>query len=379
MENNDIGAPSDAALFYQMPPTEQPHSPMHHWRIFSDHSYPLLDTLDNLPNFDSKHLDFEMPNSSLLPPLPPTASLVSVDSETSEKPSWQIGAAPVVPTAGLDRGKSVVSGDLCMAGGGADGCIKDCGKKKKAKPRRKNASLQASLTKLMQAGPPISLARKRMEPEELAELAKVDPMKAKRILANRKSAAKSKEKKERNVIELQKKEEWLEIEVVNHINNIVLCKRQITVVIVHAKEIRIKLEAMQEEDRSKPELNLSSSMLMPAAAPSYRYDTLYHAESLKDLPRPPQAHSAVSKGIHGLEDENKNLDVLSSYRSPGDLFAPFSSNLLLHQFHNPPSQQHLNPLQPQLSMPNPLAPSGPSFTGHYGPNFSNFCNFNKQN
>jgi len=121
-----------------------------------------------------------MPNSSLLPPLPPTASLVSVDSETSEKPSWQIGAAPVVPTAGLDRGKSVVSGDLCMAGGGADGCIKDCGKKKKAKPRRKNASLQASLTKLMQAGPPISLARKRMEPEELAELAKVDPMKAKR-------------------------------------------------------------------------------------------------------------------------------------------------------------------------------------------------------
>ena len=29
-------------------------------------------------------------------------------------------------------------------------------------------------------------------------------------------------------------------------------QRQITVIVVHAKEIRIKLEAMQEEDRSKP-------------------------------------------------------------------------------------------------------------------------------
>jgi len=31
-----------------------------------------------------------------------------------------------------------------------------------------------------------------------------------------------------------------------------MMQRQITVVIVHAKEIRIKLEAMQGEDRSKP-------------------------------------------------------------------------------------------------------------------------------
>ncbi|KAK7357240.1 hypothetical protein VNO80_16524 [Phaseolus coccineus] len=375
MENNVIGAPSDAALFDQRPATEQPHSPMHHWRTFFDHSYALLDTFDDLPNFDSKHVDFEMLNSSLLPQLPPTASLVSVDSETSEKPREQSGFAPVGTTAGLDRGKSVVSGDLCMAGGGADGGIKNC-KEKKAKPRRQNASLQASLTALMQAGPAISLARKRMEPEELAELARVDPKKAKRILANRKSAAKSKEKKKRNVIELRKKVDWLEIEVINHINNIPMCKRQIRVIIVHVKEIRIELEAMREEDRSKPELDLSSSMLMSAAAPPYSYDTLYHAESLKDLPRTPQALSAVSKGIHGLEDENKNLDVLLSYRSPGDLFSPFSSKLPLHQFHNPPSQQHLNPQQPQLSMPNPLAPSGPSFTGHYGPNFSNF---NQQN
>ncbi|WVY97976.1 hypothetical protein V8G54_030127 [Vigna mungo] len=91
-----------------------------------------------------------------------------------------------------------------------------------------------------------------------------------------------------------------------------------------------------------------------------------------------KALSAVLNGeIQGLKDENRNLQVLLSC-SPGNFFSPFSSKLPLHQFHNPPSQQHLNPQQPQLSMRSPLPPSGSSFTGgHYGPN--NFSNFNQKN
>lgn len=61
-----------------------------------------------------------------------------------------------------------------------------------------------------------------------------------------------------------------------------------------------------------------------------------------------------------------------SYRSPGNLFSPLPSKLPLHKFHNPPSHQ------PQLSMRNPLPPSGPSnFPGNYGPNFSNFNHKNQ--
>jgi len=83
----------------------------------------------------------------------------------------------------------------------------------------------------------------------------------------------------------------------------------------------------------------------------------------------------LKEEVHDLDDENKNLDVLLTYRSPGGFSSPFSM-LALHQFRNPPSQQHLNPEQAQFSMPNPLCPCGASFTGHYGPNFSNF---NQQN
>jgi len=180
MENNATGAPSDAALFHQMPATEQPQSPSHDWRTFSDPTYPFLDTFDDLPSFDTKLFDFEILNSSMPPPPPPTAPLVVVDSETSEKPNEQSGAAPEGPTDGLDRGESVVSVDLCMAAGGADGGgDTDCGEKK-AKPRRQNITLNAKLTALMQAGPAVSLAKKAMDPEELAELARVDPKKAKR-------------------------------------------------------------------------------------------------------------------------------------------------------------------------------------------------------
>ncbi|KAH1191253.1 hypothetical protein GmHk_20G058576 [Glycine max] len=54
--------------------------------------------------------------------------------------------------------------------------------------------------------------------------------------------------------------------------------------------------------------------------------------------------------------------------------------LALQQFHNPPShdQQHLDPQQAQLSMPNPLPSSSTqSFGGEYGlNNFSNFSQLN---
>ncbi|BAT94299.1 hypothetical protein LR48_Vigan02g204200 [Vigna angularis] len=311
MENNDIGAPSDASLFDQIVATEQPYIPIH-----SDPSYPLLDTFVDLLNVDTKHFDFEMFNSPLPPPPPPTAPLVSVHSETSEKPNEQSSKpAPVGSTDGLDSGKSVVSDDLCMAGG-----AKNSGENKQ-KPRRQNVPLDASLTALMQAGPAISLARRPMGPEELAELAMVDPKKAKRILANRESAAKSKERKKRYLIELQKNVELLEIKITNLFNNICLLQMGNRGRALHVKEVRVKLDIMREEDRIKDALSV-----------------------------------VLNGEIQGLKDENRNLDVLLSCRFQGNIFSPFSSKLPLQQFHNPPSQQHLNPQQPQLSR------------GHYGPN-----------
>ncbi|CAJ1976959.1 unnamed protein product [Sphenostylis stenocarpa] len=335
MEHNVIGAPSHAALYDLILAAEQPCSPFHPKKTLPDLSYLLPDTLEDLLNFDINHIYFELVNSLSTPP--PTAPVVSTNCETSEESNAQASRpAPVGPTAGVDRGKSVVSGDLCMAGGGADGGENGCGEKKEKQRQRQSVSVDASLTALMEAGPAITIGKRPMDSEQLAELARVDPKKAKRILANRESAAKSKEKKRLYVTELQKNVQLLESQVNDLINNINMLEKENTERADRVKELRIKLDAMREEDRTKDALSAS-----------------------------------LKEEVQQLEKEIENLDVLLSYRFPGDFFSPFSSKLPLNQFHTP-SQQHLDPQQTQLSMPSPIPPCGQSFAGQYDPDFLNF-------
>nr|KYP50551.1 Transcription factor RF2b [Cajanus cajan] len=126
-----------------------------------------------------------------LPP-PPSAAVVGVDSVSSEH--------SVGPTAGVDRGKSVVSEE--MGGGGG----------KKAERRRRNKIPVGASSRASFKGETVSLVKKALAPEQLAELAIVDPKRVKRILANRQSAAKSKERKMRHMRELQKKVQLLKIQ-----------------------------------------------------------------------------------------------------------------------------------------------------------------------
>ncbi|KAJ6885109.1 hypothetical protein NC652_031958 [Populus alba x Populus x berolinensis] len=55
-------------------------------------------------------------------------------------------------------------------------------------------------------------AKKAMPPDKLAELWSIDPKRAKRILANRQSAARSKERKARYILELERKVQTLQTE-----------------------------------------------------------------------------------------------------------------------------------------------------------------------
>jgi hypothetical protein len=55
-------------------------------------------------------------------------------------------------------------------------------------------------------------AKKAMPPEKLSELWNIDPKRAKRILANRQSAARSKERKARYIQELERKVQSLQTE-----------------------------------------------------------------------------------------------------------------------------------------------------------------------
>ncbi|KAL8161074.1 hypothetical protein V2J09_012563 [Rumex salicifolius] len=89
--------------------------------------------------------------------------------------------------------------------------------------------------------------KKAMSADKLAELWIVDPKRAKRIMANRKSAARSKERKARYVVELEKKVQSLQREATTLSVQHSLFERDTSSLIVENAELRRELEFMEQQ------------------------------------------------------------------------------------------------------------------------------------
>uniref|UniRef100_A0A0D9VTR6 BZIP domain-containing protein n=1 Tax=Leersia perrieri TaxID=77586 RepID=A0A0D9VTR6_9ORYZ len=111
---------------------------------------------------------------------------------------------------------------------------------------RKDAA--ASLAEVMEA-------KKAMTPEQLAELAAIDPKRAKRILANRQSAARSKERKARYITELERKVQTLQTEATTLSAQLTLFQRDTTGLSTENAELKIRLQAMEQQAQLRDALN----------------------------------------------------------------------------------------------------------------------------
>ncbi|KAF0913658.1 hypothetical protein E2562_023759 [Oryza meyeriana var. granulata] len=111
---------------------------------------------------------------------------------------------------------------------------------------RKDAA--ASLAEVMEA-------KKAMTPEQLAELAAIDPKRAKRILANRQSAARSKERKARYITELERKVQTLQTEATTLSAQLTLFQRDTTGLSAENAELKIRLQAMEQQAQLRDALN----------------------------------------------------------------------------------------------------------------------------
>ncbi|KAJ0978402.1 hypothetical protein J5N97_013876 [Dioscorea zingiberensis] len=98
-------------------------------------------------------------------------------------------------------------------------------------------------------------AKKAMTPEQLAELAAIDPKRAKRILANRLSAARSKERKARYISELERKVQTLQTEATTLSAQLTLFQRDTTGLTSENAELRIRLQAMEQQAQLRDALN----------------------------------------------------------------------------------------------------------------------------
>ncbi|XP_010539313.1 PREDICTED: transcription factor RF2b-like [Tarenaya hassleriana] len=98
-------------------------------------------------------------------------------------------------------------------------------------------------------------AKKAMAPDKLAELWVVDPKRAKRIIANRQSAARSKERKARYILELERKVHTLQTEATTLSAQLSLFQRDTNGLSSENTELKLRLQAMEQQAKLRDALN----------------------------------------------------------------------------------------------------------------------------
>nr|GEW58874.1 probable transcription factor PosF21 [Tanacetum cinerariifolium] len=97
--------------------------------------------------------------------------------------------------------------------------------------------------------------KKIMANEKLAEIALSDPKRAKRILANRQSAARSKERKMRYITELEHKVQTLQTEATTLSAQLTLLQRDSAGLTSQNNELKFRLQAMEQQAHLRDALN----------------------------------------------------------------------------------------------------------------------------
>ncbi|XP_042435968.1 transcription factor VIP1-like [Zingiber officinale] len=138
-----------------------------------------------------------------------------------------------------------------QAGGSYEG-----GQERKGHHRR-SGSMDGSISSFEEDSASLlsDYAKKAMPADKLAELALLDPRRAKRILANRQSAARSKERKVRYTGELERKVQTLQTEATTLSAQLTVFQRDTTDLTTENRELKLRLQAMEQQAQLRDALN----------------------------------------------------------------------------------------------------------------------------
>ncbi|CAN8311418.1 unnamed protein product [Cochlearia groenlandica] len=98
-------------------------------------------------------------------------------------------------------------------------------------------------------------SKKAISAAKLSELALIDPKRAKRIWANRQSAARSKERKMRYIAELERKVQTLQTEATSLSAQLTLLQRDTNGLSVENNELKIRVQTMEQQVHLQDALN----------------------------------------------------------------------------------------------------------------------------
>ncbi|ONK61785.1 uncharacterized protein A4U43_C08F33560 [Asparagus officinalis] len=155
-------------------------------------------------------------------------------------------------------------------------------------------------------------ARKAMAPEELAELAVVDPKRVKRILANRQSAARSKERKAHYISDLERKVHSLQFELTTLTAQLSLLQRDTAGLATENHELKLRLRIMEHQAQlhdEQQQQNFSFNQRTPSPRPHFNH----HPQPHSQFSRPQAIFSNHQNSFNQCHDQD------------------FSDIMLLHQ------------------------------------------------
>ncbi|KAJ7554676.1 hypothetical protein O6H91_05G003600 [Diphasiastrum complanatum] len=98
-------------------------------------------------------------------------------------------------------------------------------------------------------------AKKALAASKLADLALLDPKRAKRILANRQSAARSKERKLHYILELERKVQKLQTEATTLSAQLTMLQRDTNSLTTENHELKFRIQAMEQQSHLRDALN----------------------------------------------------------------------------------------------------------------------------
>ncbi|XAR60817.1 hypothetical protein NMG60_11034336 [Bertholletia excelsa] len=149
--------------------------------------------------------------------------------------------------------------------GGEDGGGGECKLEKSLRSRRRCSGLLEGVCS-------VKVANRAISPAKLAEIWADDPKRAKRILSNRQSAARSKQRKARYVAELEQKVQTLQSEAANLSAQLSFYQRDTVGLFSENAQLKMRLQAMEQQAQLRDALNEALKQeierLKPAAFPS---------------------------------------------------------------------------------------------------------------
>ncbi|KAL6906117.1 hypothetical protein ACP4OV_003718 [Aristida adscensionis] len=224
----------------------------HHRRAHSETflRFPDADLLlDPDGDFSFSDLDFpslsdDSPAVSDPTPPPPPAAAAAAPAAPAPRPA---GGGSHTRSLSLDA--AFFEGLALQGGGGGGGAA---GHKRSGSMDGVSSPFEGESA--LSSGLP-DYAKKAMPAERIAELALIDPKRAKRILANRQSAARSKERKIKYTSELERKVQTLQTEATTLSAQLTLLQRDTTGLTAENRELKLRLQSMEEQAKLRDALN----------------------------------------------------------------------------------------------------------------------------